>query len=54
MFIHITVSSSSDAFTLFESLNNRGVPLSAIDILKNKMLAEPLKNITKLTLTKPL
>lgn len=38
-FIHITVSSSADAFTLFESLNNRGVPLSVIDILKNKMLA---------------
>lgn len=38
-FIHITVSSSSDAFTLFESLNNRGIPLSVMDILKNKMLA---------------
>ncbi|MCB9187277.1 MAG: DUF262 domain-containing protein [Flavobacteriales bacterium] len=38
-FIHISVSSSSDAFTLFESLNNRGVPLSIMDILKNKMLA---------------
>lgn len=38
-FIHIAVSSSSDAFTLFESLNNRGVPLSVMDIIKNKMLA---------------
>lgn len=38
-FIHISVSSSSDAFTLFESLNNRGVPLSVMDIIKNKMLA---------------
>ena len=32
--------SQSDAFTLFESLNNRGVPLSAMDIIKNKMLAK--------------
>ena len=39
-FVQITVGSQSDAFTLFESLNNRGVPLSAIDIIKNKMLAE--------------
>ncbi len=38
-FIHISVTSSSDAFVLFESLNNRGVPLSAMDIIKNKMLA---------------
>lgn len=38
-FIHISVGSSSDAFTLFESLNNRGVPLSVMDIIKNKMLA---------------
>lgn len=40
MFVQITVSSQSDAFTLFESLNNRGVPLSAMDIIKNKMLAQ--------------
>jgi len=39
-FIHISVTSSSDAFVLFESLNNRGVPLSAMDIIKNKMLAQ--------------
>ena len=39
MFVQITVGSQSDAFTLFESLNNRGVPLSAMDIIKNKMLA---------------
>lgn len=38
--VHIQVSSSSDAFRLFETLNNRGVPLSAIDIIKNKMLSE--------------
>ncbi len=40
MFVQITVGSQSDAFTLFESLNNRGVPLSAMDIIKNKMLAK--------------
>ncbi|MEZ6232909.1 MAG: DUF262 domain-containing HNH endonuclease family protein [Phycisphaerales bacterium] len=39
-FVHIAVNSQADAFTLFETLNNRGVPLSAIDIIKNKMLAE--------------
>lgn len=38
-FIHISVNSSSDAFVLFEALNNRGVPLSAMDIIKNKMLS---------------
>ena len=40
VFVHISVGSQADAFTLFETLNNRGVPLSAIDIIKNKMLAE--------------
>ncbi len=37
--IKIEVSSSSDAYLLFESLNNRGIPLTAIDIIKNKLLA---------------
>jgi len=40
MFVQITVGSQADAFALFESLNNRGVPLSAMDIIKNKMLAQ--------------
>lgn len=39
-FVYISVGSQADAFTLFETLNNRGVPLSAIDIIKNKMLSE--------------
>lgn len=39
LFIHITEASQSKAFMLFETLNYRGVPLSAIDIIKNKMLA---------------
>ncbi len=38
--VKIEVNSHSDAFVLFESLNNRGVPLSAIDLIKNKLLAE--------------
>ncbi len=37
--VKIEVNSHSDAFILFESLNNRGVPLSATDLIKNKMLA---------------
>ena len=40
MFVQITVDSQADAFTLFESLNNRGVPLSAMEIIQNKMLAQ--------------
>ena len=39
VFIHIKVNSQSDAFRLFEAINNRGVPLSALDIIKNAMLA---------------
>lgn len=46
-FIHISVASSSDAFTLFESLNNRGIPLSVMDIIKNKMLSTMDKNHDK-------
>jgi len=37
--VTIEVGSHADAFTLFESLNNRGVPLSALDLIKNDMLA---------------
>lgn len=40
MLVKIEVSSNSDAFNLFESLNNRGIPLSAIDLIKNKILSE--------------
>lgn len=43
IFIHISVSSQANAFILFETLNNRGVPLSAIDIIKNNMLAQMQK-----------
>lgn len=37
--VKIEVNSNSDAFILFESLNNRGEPLSALDLIKNKLLA---------------
>jgi len=40
VFVFISADSQSSAFTLFESLNNRGVPLSPIDIIKNTMLAQ--------------
>jgi len=42
--VKIEVASHSDAYTLFESLNNRGVPLTAIDLIKTKLLAELEKN----------
>lgn len=38
--VKIEVANHSDAYTLFESLNNRGVPLTAIDLIKNKLLAK--------------
>ena len=37
--VKIEVANHADAYTLFESLNNRGVPLTAIDLIKNKLLA---------------
>lgn len=38
--VQIDVLSHTDAFILFETLNNRGVPLSAIDLIKNKLLGK--------------
>ncbi len=37
--VQINVDSHADAYTLFASLNNRGVPLSAVDLIKNTLLA---------------
>ena len=37
--VMIQVQSHSDAYTLFESLNNRGTPLTAIDLIKTNLLA---------------
>lgn len=38
--VKIEVESHADAFILFESLNNRGMPLTPVDLIKNHLLAE--------------
>lgn len=43
MLVKIEVSSASDAYILFESLNNRGTPLTAIDLMKNLIMAKAEK-----------
>lgn len=43
MLVKIEVSSHSDAYVLFESLNNRGTPLTAIDLMRNLILAHAEK-----------
>lgn len=40
MLVKMEVSSHSDAYVLFESLNNRGTPLTAIDLMKNLIMAK--------------
>ena len=37
--VMIEVSNHADAYTLFESLNDRGTPLTAVDLIKNLLLA---------------
>ena len=37
--VGIEVDTNKDAYMLFESLNKRGVPLSAIDLIKNTLIA---------------
>ena len=37
--VKIEVANHAEAYTLFESLNNRGTPLTAIDLMKNVILA---------------
>jgi len=37
--VSIEVETHKDAYMLFESLNNRGVPLSAIDLIKNMLIS---------------
>jgi len=41
--VKIEVNSQSDAYILFESLNNRGMTLSPVDLLKNTALANAEK-----------
>ena len=38
--VMIEVSNHADAYTLFESLNNRGTPLTSVDLIKNLLLAK--------------
>lgn len=38
--VTIEVDTHKDAYMLFESLNNRGIPLSAIDLIKNILIRE--------------
>lgn len=38
-FVMIEVPSATNAHVLFASLNNRGVPLSAVDLIKNELLS---------------
>lgn len=42
--VKIEAKNHYDAYMLFESLNNRGVPLTAIELMKNKMMSETDKN----------
>ena len=44
MLVKIEVSSHSDAYVLFESLNNRGTPLTALDLMKNLIMARAESN----------
>lgn len=44
MLVKIEVSSHSDAYILFESLNNRGMPLTSIELMKNLIMARAEKN----------
>lgn len=37
--VGIEVDSYKDAYMLFESLNNRGIPLSAVDLIKNTLIS---------------
>jgi uncharacterized protein with ParB-like and HNH nuclease domain len=43
MLVKIEVSSHSDAYILFESLNNRGLPLTSIELMKNLIMARAEK-----------
>ena len=40
----IEVETHRDAYMLFESLNNRGIPLSAIDLIKNLLISTADRN----------
>lgn len=39
LFVSIEVENNKNAYMLFESLNNRGLPLSSIDLIKNSLIS---------------
>lgn len=43
-FIFIQVETNTDAYMMFESLNNRGVPLTVVDLIKNSLISIADKN----------
>lgn len=42
--VGIEVDTNKDAYMLFESLNHRGVPLSALDLIKNSVISQAESN----------
>lgn len=40
LFIHISADEPAMAYRMFETLNNRGVPLTPVDIIKNQILSK--------------
>lgn len=42
--VRISVDNMESAFVLFESINNRGVPLTPIDLIKNMIISNLVKN----------
>lgn len=44
MIVKIDVKDIASAFTLFESINNRGMPLTPIDLIKNSIIGKIEKN----------
>lgn len=49
-FIEFAVNKEEDAFNLFETLNDRGIGLSAMDLIKNKVLQNADGNLEEFTL----
>lgn len=41
--VGIEVDTNNDAYMLFESLNHRGIPLSALDLIKNTLISQAEK-----------
>ena len=48
MFIQITVEDELNAYTVFETLNSRGVELTSTDLLKNYLFSQVARSETDL------